>query len=443
MKNSKILEEVIGLSLPVIGEMVAFNFMIIFDTMILGYKGGDVFISAMGLSREIIETFFGVFICLGLSTATAALVARSSGRRNNKDKINYAVIALKLGIIVSIVISLIFYNFNYEIVTLFKASKAVKANTCTYLKVVSFSLIPWSIINLINSIFRGMGNTLIPFKTSLIMVVTKILFDLIFILGIFLKPMGIMGAAIATSLSKIIACIYILSKTLKIYNVYSILNFKKSIKNMVELVAITIPCFLEEGVFGISRLLCKSMIIKLGSLSFASNEITNMIEKISTMPSSGIAVASTTLVGIFFGSRRPDKIKKYASVCVKFALMFVALFGTISFVLPEKIVPLFVRNKEDALIATTITCLRISAIEQPFIAISNVFSGCLKGLGDAKTPFYISLFSSWVIRIPLMFYFINKLRCSVSYVWWITTIQWVIDGTLMAIFFNRKIKENI
>jgi multidrug resistance protein, MATE family len=48
----------------------------------------------------------------------------------------------------------------------------------------------------------------------------------------------------------------------------------------------------------------------------------------------------------------------------------------------------------------------IAAIEQPFMALSMIFGGSLKGLGDTKTPFIVSLLSSWVIRLPLMFYFV-------------------------------------
>ncbi len=83
----------------------------------------------------------------------------------------------------------------------------------------------------------------------------------------------------------------------------------------------------------------------------------------------------------------------------------------------------------------------VGAIEQPFIAASTVVEDILKGIGDAKTPFIVTLISSWFIRVPLIYYYIYKSRNSVVYVWWITAFQWFIDFLLMKIALNKKFKK--
>ena len=42
--------------------------------------------------------------------------------------------------------------------------------------------------------------------------------------------------------------------------------------------------------------------------------------------------------------------------------------------------------------------LRISAIELPFLAFTFVFIGALRGAGDTKTPLFVGLFCTLLIR---------------------------------------------
>jgi Na+-driven multidrug efflux pump len=103
---------------------------------------------------------------------------------------------------------------------------------------------------------------------------------------------------------------------------------------------------------------------------------------------------------------------------------------------PDVLINLFIKEKET--ISLGRQCLMIAAIEQPFMAISMVLGGALKGAGDTRTPFVISLISSWVIRIPLMYAVIFLLRLDVVYVWVVTSIQWIFEGFTMIMIFRKK-----
>ena len=113
------------------------------------------------------------------------------------------------------------------------------------------------------------------------------------------------------------------------------------------------------------------------------------------------------------------------------------IFSIIFMFFPKTLVNLFVGDKEKEVIKLAATCLFIGAFEQPFIAISHCYSGALKGIGDAKTPFVVSMVSSLGIRLPLIYYFIYLMNKSVIFVWWITTLQWGVDGILMYICFKK------
>jgi putative MATE family efflux protein len=206
---------------------------------------------------------------------------------------------------------------------------------------------------------------------------------------------------------------------------------------------LSVPSAMQEGAFSISRLLGGFFIVGLGTIAFAANQITTTIESISFMPGWGFAVAATTLVGHKIGEKDYKKAKEYAYTSIFLGLVVMSLCALLFLLIPNVLINTFITSSETEVIKLGTYCLMIAAIEQPFMAISMIIGGVLKGAGDTKTPFKVSLFTSWIIRMPLMFIIIFILKLSVVYVWVITSFQWIFDGTIIYILFKKKLKENI
>ena len=313
------------------------------------------------------------------------------------------------------------------------------------MKINSIALFFCMNMRLLNSILIGYGNTFIPFICSLIVFPIKIIFDYLFIFGILFKCRGIEGAAIASTIAYVCGFIFsfyfIASKSRISFKHFYIFNI--SFKDIKRLLKLAIPCSLEEAAYSISKLICVSIIIKSGSASFAADEIANMIEGISVMPGIGFGIAVITLIGLNTGKKDYKKAKATVFNCVFYSVLMMSIFATIFLFMPNLLVNLFVGENEKKVAYLAGRCLAIGAIEQPFIAISLVFAGALKGIGDVKTPFFISCFTSWIIRLPLTYYFISVLKYPVTAVWWITALQWAIDALLMFILFKSRFNELI
>ncbi|WP_298844639.1 MATE family efflux transporter [Clostridium sp.] len=143
------------------------------------------------------------------------------------------------------------------------------------------------------------------------------------------------------------------------------------------------------------------------------------------MPSIGFGIAVITLVGLNVGKKdykKAKKAEKAAFNCVFYAVFIMGIFAIIFLVMPNILVNFFVNNYEKRVAYLAGRCLFIGAIEQPFIGISIVFEGALKGIGDVKSPFFICCFTSWIIRLPLTYYFINILKYPVTAVWCIIAL---------------------
>lgn len=443
MINKNIMKHILNISLPIIAEMTIYTFMMILDTMMIGNYGGNRAISVVGISTEIIYSCVNVFIGVGMAVSITALVAQSVGANNRKCAEEFASAGFLMGFFISIFIFFMIFTFSKNILCIAGAKGTVLLIGNIFTKIISISAIFNMLAILINSILRGYGNTYTPLVIGMVVAGIKVVLDWMLIFGHAFPSYGIMGAAYASIISQfigLVACSYYIFFVSKIKIRFKYMLFLK--KNILkEIIKIFIPSFMDDAVFNISRLICTFIIMNTGSIAFASNQIANTIESISIMPGIGFGMAATTLVGMKVGEKNYKKAKEYAYGCTFWSVLMMSIFSIIFLTNSNYLVDLSVRDSEKEVIKIASLCLWVGAFEQPGIAMSYGFSGAMEGFKDAKTPFLISLISSWIIRFPLVLYFIHFKKSSIVTVWWITAIQWVFDGTMMFICFRSKLKR--
>ncbi len=443
MFNYKTIKDVLKLALPAVGEMILYMMIWVFDTMMVGQYGGNVAVSAVGLSSEILYTFSNIFIAMGLSVGISSLVARQVGAKKFDLAEEYASIGFLIASIIAFLIFLSAFLFCGDILKIAGATNEVISTGKTFMKIASVGILFNMLMNVLNALLRGCGNTKTPLLVSILVNIINLSLDWLLIFGHYGFPrLGVKGAAIATFSAQTAGFIFILFYIIKKSEIKPRLKYILSLnfKKLKELLKLSIPASFQEGAFSTSRLLCVFMIMHLGNVSFAANQIVTTIESVSFMPGWGFAIAATTLAGHKIGEKNVKRAKEYAYTCMVLGSIIMAFGSLLYLIFPNFLIHLFINSKEQEVIRLGVLCLMIASVEQIPMGISMILGGALKGIGDTKTPFLISLVSSWVIRLPLMFYFIYVLKTSVVYVWWITALQWTFEGVVMIILFKRKFK---
>lgn len=438
-----IISEILRLALPAVGEMVLYMMIWVLDTLMIGNHTGQIGVSAVGLSSEIMYTFTNMLVPMGLSISVTSIVSRSIGSKNFEKARLTSDIALKLGVIIAIILGAIFFTFPKQILTIAKAEQQFVLPLATkYMKICSIAIVFNVLTSVFNGIFRGCRNTKSPLYTAFIVNVVNVSLDYILIFGKFGAPeMGVTGGAIATAVGNFAGFLFTMTQLKKIpFKINLFAEFKKDY--FKELIKLAIPSALQEGAFSINRLINVTLIMALGSLAFAANQITINIESISFMPGWGFAIACTSLVGYSIGQKNYKKAKEYITYSMFLSAGIMGIFAIIFLIFPEPLITAFIKNSEKEVITIGSACLMIASIEQIPIAISMVLGGALKGTGDSKTPFKIVLFTNWVIRLPLVYYFIYLQKAPVTYFWKITALQWIIEAIIIFVVYHHKWKKN-
>ena len=437
--NWKIFREIIYLAIPAVGEMTLYMMIWIFDTMMIGKYGGQLAVSSVGLSTEIIYSFFNIIIAVGVSTALTSLISRAIGSKDYKK----AEIIANAGIKIAVVLAFIFFSLLFfipdKILNLAGATKEMLPLATRYAKISSFSFFLLTLSSTTNGVFRGVKDT----KTSLYVAgsinIVNLFLDYVLIFGNLGFPeWGITGAAVATVAGNFIGILLQWSRLKKLPFKISLFSYVSK-KDIWEIIRFAIPSGLQEANFSLSRLLGLTFILSLGTTAFAANQIGIAIEAISTMPGWGVAIACTALVGHSIGENKPDKSQEYTLYSTIIASIFMGILACFFFFIPKTLISFFINKQEIDVIRIGAICLQVAAFEQIPIAIVTVLGSYFKGIGNPKTPFYVSFFTNWFLRLPIAFYLISILRLPVYIYWVITTFQWSLESIILYYLYRKNI----
>ena len=437
--NWKIFREIIYLAIPAVGEMTLYMMIWIFDTMMIGKYGGQLAVSSVGLSTEIIYSFFNIIIAVGVSTALTSLISRAIGSKDYKK----AEIIANAGIKIAVVLAFIFFSLLFfvpdKILNLAGATKEMLPLATRYAKISSFSFFLLTLSSTTNGIFRGIKDT----KTSLYVAgsinIVNLFLDYVLIFGNLGFPeWGITGAAVATVAGNFIGILLQWSRLKKLPFKISFFSCVSK-KDIWEIIRFAIPSGLQEANFSLSRLLGLTFILSLGTAAFAANQIGIAIEAISTMPGWGVAIACTALVGHSIGENKPDKSQEYTLYSTIIASIFMGILACFFFFIPKTLISFFINKQEIDVIRIGAICLQVAAFEQIPIAIVTVLGSYFKGIGNPKIPFYVSFFTNWFLRLPIAFYLISILRLPVYIYWIITTFQWLLESIILYYLYRKNI----
>ena len=437
--NWKIFREIIYLAIPAVGEMTLYMMIWIFDTMMIGKYGGELAVSSVGLSTEIIYSFFNIIIAVGVSTALTSLISRAIGSKDYKKAETIANAGIKIAVVLAFIFFSLLFFVPGKILNLAGATKEMLPLATRYAKISSFSFFLLTISSTTNGVFRGVKDT----KTSLYVAgsinIVNLFLDYVLIFGNLGFPeWGITGAAVATVAGNFMGILLQWSRLKKLPFKISLFSYVSK-KDIWEIIRFAVPSGLQEANFSLSRLLGLTFILSLGTTAFAANQIEIAIEAISTMPGWGVAIACTALVGHSIGENKANKSQEYTLYSIIIASIFMGVLAFFFFFIPKTLISFFINKQEIDVIRIGAICLQVAAFEQIPIAFVTVLGSYFKGIGNPKIPFYVSFFTNWFLRIPVAFYLISILKLPVHIFWIITTFQWLLESIVLYYLYRKNI----
>ena len=432
------VKTVLLLAFPVIVENILQVLLGTADTFFAGKLHGNA-IAGIGVTNLVMNIYIAFFTAVGVGTT--AIIARNIGDKQIDKALDTLKQSIILALIVGIIVGIVSMIFAEPLLIFLGTKKEVLQYAMPYFMVVAGPCVFLCLIQILSSALRGAGDTKTPMIASAIANVLNIVLNYVLVFGAFnIKGLGILGAGLATTLSRIVVVIILLRKLIK---GDTILQFKISDKwhmdkdLMTSIARIGIPAGIEKLIMRLGQLLYGSMIITLGTSSYIAHNIAGTIESYSYLPAMGFGVVATTLVGQNLGANNPEEAKKYTFISNTLSTILMVIIGIGFFIGAPTLAGLFTTDEYVKELAVTV--LRIIALFQPFLSLSMVMASALQGAGDTKFPMYSTLIGIWGIRVAGGYLLAVVLNLGLVGIW----IAYALDITvrsmlLLTRFLNGK-----
>ena len=448
----------ISMALPMVASMLVQALYNIVDSLYVARISADTSYELTAISLAFAAQNFMIAVATGTGVGINALLSKSLGEKNyeraNKVATN--------GIFLSVLSYILFLILGFTCMETYMGWMTDEAHIISlgveYLSICfifSFGIFGQVIME---RLMISTGKTHLAMITQGIGAIINIILDPIFIFddGIgFLLPdswgldfgfgLGIAGAAFATVIGQIIACIagIILNAKCNKEISMSFKGFRPDGMIIGRIYAIGVPSIVMASIGSVMNVLFNGILNgfteivegtedKIGTLAQTAFGVYFKLQSFIFMPIFGLNNGIVPIVAYNYGAQKKKRMMGTVKLGVIYAVAYMAL-GLIAFqTLPELLLGFF--NMSDAQsLAVAVPCLRIISLAFVFAGFCIIIGSVFQALGKSIYSMFVSIARQLIVLIPAA-YLLAQLG-DVTLVWWAFPIAEVMSMAVSVAFF--------
>ena len=316
MTEGSLWNKILGFAFPLALTGILQQLLTAADVAVVGnFTGelGEACMAAVGANTPIVSLIVNSF--LGISLGTNVVVANAIGRKDEESVKKAVHTSMIVAVIGGIIISLIGQLFAEPLLRAQNISDEAVDMAILYFRIYIAGLPVILLYNFEAAIFRGIGNTRLPFLALVISGVVNVGLNVCFVVGF---GRTVDGVATATVISNLISSIILL---IFLYRSKTAVKFdpkKLRIDGRIlwKILKIGLPASAQSAVFSCANIIIQAAINGLGTTVAAASSAAFNIEIFSYYVLNSFGQACTTVTGQNFGARKFDRCKKALKLCL-------------------------------------------------------------------------------------------------------------------------------
>ena len=387
-----------GLTLPIFLETVLFSVIGSVDVMMLS-SYSDNAVGAVGVVNQILSLF--QVISNIITTGTGILCAQYIGAgKTTGQKQPLILSALLINGLLGVLFSLFTVFGSDFLLGFMNISEELYIHAKPYLTIVGGFLFVQMITVTFTVVIRSHGNTSVTMVMSLIMNAINVALNYILIHGkLGFAPMGAAGAAIATVVSKCVACV--MAGSFLFWKVLPGMSLKPNFPQMGGsirgILAYGAPAAGEQISYVLSKLVVMAMVTSLDTVAVNTYSYVNTVVSYVYLFSMALGQGTSIIVGWEAGKKQVEQAKIICRFSVRLSFITAIAALAVLCLLRKPLMGLFTNDAQIIAMATTV--LLTDFVLEAGRSRNLVLVSALRAAGDVRFPLYIGLFSMWFFSV--------------------------------------------
>lgn len=398
-----VLKAIRVMAIPTILSQIIVLIYNLADTIFIGQTNNPYMVAGASLILPIFN------ICSSIAGLTGvgggALVSRLLGEGRIEEAKKVSTYSIYLALIVSALFSILTLIFLDPLLSALGASdNTIKFAEQYAICVIVLGAVPTVLSNVLSNLLRSAGISKEAGFGIMLGGILNVFLDPLFMFVILPKGNELIGAGIATFISNVVACIFLMYVVIKKHK-QQIVSFDLKIglpekKSIMQIFAIGIPSGLSILLFDLDYIIIDKLIAGYGDIPLAAMGIVLKAERLPLNVGIGLCQGMMPLIAYNYSKKN----HKRNHDTIKYSLIIGLIVSAFSIVLyhltSEYIVRAFINEQETVRLATDFLRIRILATPLMFGSFFTVH--IFQGYGDGKRSLVLGVLRWGVFNIPML-----------------------------------------
>lgn len=400
---------ILAIALPIVIQSLFTNFVAMLDNVMVGKVGTDQMTGVAVVNQLFFVFNLAVF---GGMSGAGIFSAQYFGRDDHKGVRNVFRMKFIIGLMIIAISLLVLIFLHQPLINMFLHEGGNSGNIGAtfyyakkYLYIMLFSIVPFVVANCYSTTLKEAGQTVVPMVAGIMAVIVDFVLNALLIFGLLGFPkLGVLGAAIATVISRFVECGYLMFYTHRHSDKYPfIIGAYRSLRVPMHLVGNIItkgtPLLINEFLWAFGITLQTQALSTRGLASVAGVNIANTINNVVNTFFLTMGVAISIVIGQLLGAGKAKEAKDTDRKMIVFSILISFVVSGILLAISPLFPKIYNTTEEIRYLATRF--ILVYALVAPFNAFTNAAYFTLRSGGKTIMTFIFDSGFIWAVNVPL------------------------------------------